>query len=827
MSAAGKEAILKYRAAGGKAAAAITQANFATEGKAYVAALRELAKVAEKRRTTLENELNREMQAGTQAQVELQQEMELAGKARGLAATPEEQARRANNQHCTINCKSSEPPASPGAGSFGNPAFSCEALRDAGNTASGAFYIQSYDLAKSDGPTKVFCDLDRGHHGGGWTLLMKAAADGGDTFKFSADYWTAPNTLNADDVSAHSTMDAKYDSFNKLQAREFMAWFPQDNFGLTIGPFAASTALEFFQTSRVLDRRPTNRPDFRRDVFSSQARKQQYSIAHKTSRTAVRWGYSFNDDDHWKEPDAVGGIGIDGSAEMAHATASAGDFVNPHVDPRSYQHANARPPRTPYSMAVLIYGRSGSGSAEAEAAARRAEDEAAAAAEAAERAELAAAAKSQSSADCTAHFTCDDCRAVGCAWCIAGRKCVLDKPWICQGDEDHISPPGGTIGQVKECPSIEKHYEVVDLRRAREEKAVRDREEATAARERKFARAAEERKAAAAEADAAQAAGGDGGDTADGSAPKRETGAAADGKEGGDGAAAAEAKAKASKDKEKVLLQEHHTEIKRRAEDAGEESGAMRPYEVLDLPKTASPSEIRRAYRRLSLKFHPDKNLDILELAKVAFADLVAANEVLSNPDVRAAFDEKLGSDSSHGAKTGAGGTTNFYLGDPYITSLTENLWEKRLFGKSIWLVEFYAPWCGGCKIFMPQFKKTALAMKDERIDVGAVNCETQKTLCTWFQLKKYPTVFLVNREFGMRQVRASTRALCAVRCALCAVRCALCAVRFACGVRVLTMDRRPSTRAGRSTTTACRRRTRRPRASCSGPSPSRRSGAG
>jgi thiol-disulfide isomerase/thioredoxin len=42
------------------------------------------------------------------------------------------------------------------------------------------------------------------------------------------------------------------------------------------------------------------------------------------------------------------------------------------------------------------------------------------------------------------------------------------------------------------------------------------------------------------------------------------------------------------------------------------------------------------------------------------------------------------------------------------ITSLTDKLWEKRLYGDAIWLVEFYAPWCPGCRNFRPQFKRSA-----------------------------------------------------------------------------------------------------------------------
>ena len=75
------------------------------------------------------------------------------------------------------------------------------------------------------------------------------------------------------------------------QVREYMAWFPDANFGLHIGPhYPASTALDFFQKPRTLDRRPSHRPDFNREYFSSQDGKQQYSIAHRTAASSVRWG---------------------------------------------------------------------------------------------------------------------------------------------------------------------------------------------------------------------------------------------------------------------------------------------------------------------------------------------------------------------------------------------------------------------------------------------------------------------------------------------------------------------------------------------------------
>lgn len=62
-------------------------------------------------------------------------------------------------------------------------------------------------------------------------------------------------------------------------------------------------------------------------------------------------------------------------------------------------------------------------------------------------------------------------------------------------------------------------------------------------------------------------------------------------------------------------------------------------YEVLCLTKEATGSEIKKAYRRLALQWHPDKNLENSQEAKEQFQLVQNAYEVLSDPQERAWYD--------------------------------------------------------------------------------------------------------------------------------------------------------------------------------------------
>ena len=83
-------------------------------------------------------------------------------------------------------------------------------------------------------------------------------------------------------------------------------------------------------------------------------------------------------------------------------------------------------------------------------------------------------------------------------------------------------------------------------------------------------------------------------------------------------------------------------------------------YEVLGLSKGASEDEIKKAYRKLSKKYHPDINKE--PDAEEKFKEVSEAYEILSDPQKRAAYDQygHAGTDPNYGAGGAGGGFGGF-----------------------------------------------------------------------------------------------------------------------------------------------------------------------
>lgn len=85
-------------------------------------------------------------------------------------------------------------------------------------------------------------------------------------------------------------------------------------------------------------------------------------------------------------------------------------------------------------------------------------------------------------------------------------------------------------------------------------------------------------------------------------------------------------------------------------------------YEILEVAKTATQDEIKKAYRKVAMRFHPDRNPDNKE-AEERFKEAAEAYEVLGNPEKREKYD-RFGHAGVKGAQGGYGGGGHMNMED-------------------------------------------------------------------------------------------------------------------------------------------------------------------
>ncbi|CAH9072766.1 unnamed protein product [Cuscuta epithymum] len=93
-----------------------------------------------------------------------------------------------------------------------------------------------------------------------------------------------------------------------------------------------------------------------------------------------------------------------------------------------------------------------------------------------------------------------------------------------------------------------------------------------------------------------------------------------------------------------------------------------------------------------------------------------------------------------------AGGSSQKSEPSASIELNSKNFDDLVLKSKELWIVEFFAPWCGHCKKLAPEWKKAANSLKG-KVKLGHVDCDAEKSLMSRFNVQGFPTILVFGTD--------------------------------------------------------------------------------
>ncbi|XP_062598124.1 protein disulfide-isomerase TMX3-like [Saccostrea cucullata] len=80
-----------------------------------------------------------------------------------------------------------------------------------------------------------------------------------------------------------------------------------------------------------------------------------------------------------------------------------------------------------------------------------------------------------------------------------------------------------------------------------------------------------------------------------------------------------------------------------------------------------------------------------------------------------------------------------------HVIELDQSFLEKR--NEGMWLVEFYAPWCGHCKKLEPIYQQVASTLRNHPVNVAKLDCTRFSAVASAFDVAGFPTIKFINGD--------------------------------------------------------------------------------
>eukprot|EP00794_Sanderia_malayensis_P017549 gene17549-19299_t len=172
-------------------------------------------------------------------------------------------------------------------------------------------------------------------------------------------------------------------------------------------------------------------------------------------------------------------------------------------------------------------------------------------------------------------------------------------------------------------------------------------------------------------------------------------------------------------------------------------------YQFIGVSRDAPLSEIRKKFKKLALKHHPDKNKDDPS-AHDTFTKINKAYEVLKDEELRKKYDlygeEGLKDDhfsNQYQSWDFYNQEFGIYDDNPEIVTLSHSDFELSVLGsEDVWFIKFYSPYCSHCHTLAPTWREVAKEL-DGIIRIGAINCQEEWHLCSSEGIQEYPSLKL------------------------------------------------------------------------------------